>query len=384
MEVKQIYQLANTATKEAIGDSAVLNEDLSNLVDVGKAIFDAEAVDQYVKKLVNQVYDIVFVTKVYKGSAPSVLMEQWEYGSVKEKIRTVMPEAQENESWQLDDGHSYDQDVFVAPKVSVKFYNDMKTLEIDRSYATKQVMQSFQNATQLNAFLSMLQNDVEKSFTVKLDELIRRTINNMIAQSLFSEYQGQGYDKRSGQRAVNLLYLYNQATGKKLTKDKCLYDGDFIRFASREISLYQDRLSSLSVMYNLGHCQNFTNKEDQRLVLLSEFDKSARTYLYSDTRHENYVLLPNAETVPYWQGSGQDFEFASTSKIDVKDATNDVVTVDGIIGVLFDKYALGVSKLDRRTTSHPNAKAEFTNYFYKMDVGFFNDFNENFVVFFVA
>ena len=85
---------------------------------------------------------------------------------------------------------------------------------------------------------------------------------------------------------------------------------------------------------------------------------------------------------------GTSFEFAKTSKIDVtirtaNGGTKDV-SVSGVIGVMFDRDALGVSNLDRRVTTNYNPKAEFFSNWYKFDCGYFNDLNENFVVFYIA
>ena len=87
MEVKQIYDIMNTVTGEVLGKSDIDAEDLSNIVDVGKEIIDKDAVDNYVKSLVNRIGKVVFVNRPYSGSAPSVMMDGWEYGSVLEKIQ---------------------------------------------------------------------------------------------------------------------------------------------------------------------------------------------------------------------------------------------------------------------------------------------------------
>ena len=120
MEVKQIYELMNTVTNEVLGKSDLVLEDLSNVVDVGTEIFNASAVDNYVRSLVDHIGKVVFVNRPYTGSVPSVLMDGWEYGSVCEKIIADMPEATENESWKLEDGTSYDPNIFYQPKVSAK------------------------------------------------------------------------------------------------------------------------------------------------------------------------------------------------------------------------------------------------------------------------
>lgn len=385
MDVKQIYQLVNDATAEILGEeSALLSEDLSNLVDIGTEIFNANAVDRYVRSLVNHIGKVIFVNRKYSGSAPSVLMDSWEYGSVVEKISGDLPLATENESWELEDGQVYENQTFYKPTVSAKFFNNKVTFEIPCSFTELQVKQSFSNATQLNAFISMLYNEIDKAMTVKVDALVMRTINNFIAETAHAEYGSANFNSKSTVKAVNLLYLYNTKFSKSLTAAASITDPDFIRFASFVLRNYAKRMSKISRLFNIGEKARFTPRDFLKIVMHSEFESAASVYLYSDTFHNELLTLPSADSVPYWQGTGDDFDFADTSKINVKDSSGDSVELGGVLAVMFDRDALGVTNLDRRVTTSYNAKGEFYNNFYKFDAGYFNDFNENFVVFFVA
>lgn len=376
MEIRQVYQFVNDATSEVIGDSAIVAEDLSNVVDIGNAIFNASAFDAYVKSLVNHIGRVIFVNRPYRGSAPSVLMDGWEYGSVVEKIHSEMPEAVENESWELVDGASYDPHVFHQPVAEAKFFNKMTTFEIEASITERQVKQSFSSATQLNAFISMIFNEIEKAMTVRTDALIMRTINNMIVETA---------KDNNGNRAVNLLSKYNTQYTENLTAAKAIVDPDFIRYAAYQIALYTDRLTRMSTLFNVGGKQRFTPKDLQHIVMLSEFRAAADVFLQSGTFHDEYTKLVNAETVPFWQGSGTDYAFTSTGAINAKPASGgNAQSISGVLACIFDRDALGVMNNNQRVTTQWNAKAEFTNYFYKKDARYFNDLNENFVYFYVA
>ena len=382
MTVAQIYDIINPITKEILGETAVVNEDLSNIVDIGKELFDATDVDNYVKSLVNHIGRVIFVNRPYSGGAPSVLMDGWEYGSVLEKISAELPEATENESWELTDGASYDPNIFYKPKVSAKFFNKKVTFEIPMSFTEKQVKESFSNASQLNGFLSMLYNAVDKSMTIKIDSLVMRTINNMIAETLH-DFNSTGDYSGTGIRAVNLLKLYNDDRGTTLTAEKSIKDPDFIRFASYIMGLYMERLSKISSLFNIGKKDRFTPRDLLHVILLSDFAKASDSFSMSTTFHNEFVALPKGEIVPYWQSSGTDYSFNSVSSINVKTASGDTVNTSGIIGVMFDRDALGVTNLDRRVTTNYNPKAEFFSNWYKFDAGYFNDMNENFVLFYV-
>lgn len=378
MKITQVKDLVNNAIKETNGSSTLLKEDLSNVVDVGSEIFGADSVDNFVKKLVDRVGYTVFNARVYQGSVPSILMSSWEFGSVMEKVETEIPTATENDSWNLQDGQSYNQDTFYQPKVSAKFYNSRVTFDIPLSFTEMQVKSAFNSANELNSFVSMLVTSVQNAMTVNIDNLITRTINNMTAFTL---------NGKNANRAVNLLTVYNTKTGEKLTAAKALTDSNFIKFANQQIMLTQGRFSKLSTLFNEGGKQRFTPSTEQHLVLLDDFASASKVYLESDTYHDSNVSLQGYETVPYWQGSGTSYDFTDTSKIDVSITVSNKPTEivqSGIIGVLFDTNSVGVSCMNQRVTSAYNARAEFYTNFTKFDAGFFNDLNENFVVFYIA
>lgn len=375
MKVTQIYSILNSVMQETLGSETVVNEDLTNIVDLGNEVINTDNVDNYVKKLVNHIGKVIFKDRIYQGSVPSVLMDSWEFGSVLEKVAADLPAATESDTWKLENGKDYSPDIFYQPSVSAKFFNSKVTFEIPLSFTELQVKESFSNVNQLNGFLTMLQTAVENSMTVKLDSLIMRTINNMTGETLADN---------NAVRAVNLLTTYNAEKGQKLTALQATKDPEFIRYASYMISLYVDRLAKISTLFNVGGKERFTPADKLHLVLLSEFAKASDIYLQSDVFHDEKVSLPNYESVPFWQGSGKDYGFGSTSTIDVKTSSGKTVKKTGILGVMFDTEALGVSNLDKRVTTNYNPKAEFYTNFYKADAGYYNDLNENFVVFYVA
>ena len=378
MKVTQIKDLVNSSLKEVNGSSQLLKEDLSNVVDIGKELLNNDDVDNFVKKLVDRVGKTVFNDRVYQGSAPSVLMDSWEYGSVVEKIDSDLPKVEENDSWKLEDGKSYDQDIFYQPKVSAKFFNSKTTFDIPMSFTKTQVESAFNSPAELNSFISMLMVKTQNAMTVNLDGLIMKTINNFTANVI---------NAKKGMQVVNLLDMYNKTAQTKVTVDNALTSSDFIKFANLMINTYRDRLTKMSTLFNQAGLNKFTPVDNQHLVILSDLASASKVYLESDTYNQDNVKISNYDTVPYWQGSGTTYNFKDTSKIDIaiKDGaqTKEVIQT-GILGVLFDTSALGVSCQNPRTTTAVNARAEFYTNFNKYDAMYYNDLNENFVVFMIA
>lgn len=385
MQVSQIFEIVNDALKQTDGKLPLLQEDLSNIIDVGNSIFNANSFDNYVKKLVDRIGKVVFVIRPYSGLAPSIYMDSVIWGSVTQKISSAVPEAVENESYELVNGATYDPNQVNLPDVYVKFFSKYVTFEVDRTITEKQLRSAFTGVAELDGFISMIFNEISKAFTIAIDNLIMRTINSAIADTLYKDYNsGTEFTGASHTRAVNLLYLYNQRYSTTLTAAQAVTTPEFVRFASYYMALYSDRLSRVSTLFNVGETQKFTPKEEQHFILLSEFARSADVFLQSDVYHNELTAITKYEVVPYWQGSGDDYAFDSTSAINVISGSGNTVTANGILGVMFDRYALGVTNIEQWVNTQYNAKADFVNYFYKYKAGYFNDLNENFVVFFVA
>lgn len=387
MEVFQSYKIVNDITNETLGVENIVNEDLSNIVDIGTQVLDSGKVDNFVKSLVDRIGKVVFVDRPYNGSMPNILMDSMEYGAVVEKITmNNILEAEENEDWELQDRTSYDPNIFYKPDVSAKFFSKKTTFEIPISITDLQVKTAFTGAQQINSFMSMIYNFVETSLTIKIEDLARRTINNMIGETIFSEYGSTAQSAKSGIRAINLLKLYNDyfKPTTSLTVSNALLNADFIKFACYNISRLSDRMTTLSTLFNVGGKPRHTPRNMQNVILLSDFARASDMYLQADTFHDTYTKLLQADLIPYWQASGTSYDFTNLSSINIKTASGNTVNYSGVLGVIFDRDSLGINNYDRRTTSNYNPKAEFTSMWYKYDAQYFNDTNENFVVFFIA
>ena len=392
MDVKQVHTIVNGMTQELLGAEAVVNEDLSNVVDMGNQIFDNTSYDKFVQTLIDHIGRVMFVDRSYEGSTLALKRDGWEYGAVMEKItETELPEAVENETWSLTDGASYDPNVFKKPKVAAKFYNKRTTFEVDRSIADIQARSALSSPTQINAFVSMLFNGIDKSINLKLEALSERVINNMIAQTINAEFpsvNNGNYAGMTGVKAVNLLYVYNQTFSKSLTAALCMYDMDFLKFAAMTIKRYTIRMRKMSNLFNIGGLPRFTPTDLQHVILHGDFSTAAEMYLQSDTFHDELVRMPKYIDVPFWQGSGTDYGFSSTGAVNatiaLENGTTKAISASGILGVIFDHEACGICCEERKIDTNYNPKANFTNYFYKQFANYYGDSNENFVVFYVA
>lgn len=388
MQVKQIHGILNDVMKEVTGQAApikneqgeevrqefIVQEDLSNIVDMGRTIFNNNWKDNYVKAMINRIGREVFVDRAYEGYAPDVRRDAWEYGSIMSKSRCNVFEAKPNPSWSLEKGQTVNQFEFCPPDVTQKFYNHKEAWQIDCSFTEVQLKESFTSADAMNRFISMIENRINVSMTIYIDSLIMRTINNFMAEKI-----------NTGNGIVDVLTPFNALRVTPLTADQAANDKDFYRFLALKVKQYVERFRAPSVKFNdNGDDPNitFTPKEYARLVLHSDLSTGMEVYLQSDTYHNDLVKIGKYDTVPFWQTQGEDYDLAETSRIDVK-VSSDGTVIDRnyIIGVLFDYDALGVLNDNRRTTSAYNANGEYWTNFYKVDTSYFNDLAENGIIF---
>ena len=384
MKVKQIATILNTVINpEQIGETAVVNEDLSNIVDVGKTLTAAgtfgENFDNFTKALIDQVGKVVFVDRVYTAQGPNLLRDSWEYGSVLQKVRCDLPDADDNKTWSLADlanGSTVDPFVITKPTVKAKYFNSKTTFEVPITLAEEQVKEAFKSPSDMNRFMSMIENRVLMKRALCTEAMSKRTLNNLIAQKIHAK-----------SNVVNLLKDYNTAYTKTLTAATCLSDPDFLKYCAKTIMMYKKYIGEASMLYNNDGYVTFTPEDRLEFTVLSEFSKDLQVYMYADTYNKEFVQLDGYSEVAYWQGSGTNNAFNEISKIDVKaltaDGTEFTVSQTGVVAVMYDRDAAAICNENARVTSIYNPKAEYWNYFYKYDCAYMNDTAENCIVFII-
>lgn len=383
LQPKQVAELTNIAVNNALGikptqenptPAPLIQEDLTGVIDAGIKLADADVYSNFLYELGVAVSARIFVERKYSSKAPNVYRTSFEYGQLIQKTRTTLDEAEDNQSYALVNGASYDDNIYYGGTVDSKVFKERVTWEIRKSIADEQIKNAFTGPQELGNFVSMIFTMVENSIQVKTDKLIMATINNMIGQTLKA---------KQSSNCINLWKLYkaNHPDAVFATRDE---DRNYTKFKASKMKLTSSLLENYSTLYNLNGAQTHTPKDKQHFVLLSEEASRFETYLDSDTFHNELVKLPYYETVSYWQGLGTTGSFEETSKINIKTNDGSVVEQGGIIGVIFDHDALGINNIKQTVRTKYTNSGEFVNYWFKQVMGYFNDFDENFVVFYEA
>lgn len=390
MLYKQIGAVVNEIFSEIIGESELVNEDLSNIVEVGKVITSSTTFDEnyenYTKKIIDKVGKTIFHEDSNSKEHLPIYKDSWEYGSILEKIRVEAPDAQEDYTFDLENYTPDDLFTFEGAEASEKFYNNSTTFKIKISLPKRQLRSAFTSASLMSRFISAIENRIRFKMNVYQSSLEYRTECNLIAEK---------FKAGNDSSLINLFACYVDETGDTtLTVDKALKNPEFLRFCNMKIGMLRDFIKKESMLYGDGGYTNVTSESQQVMLMLTDFDKALSTYLYSDTRHTDYVKLSGYSVVPHWQAGGTKNAYEDRSTINVIPAsegrkpkngedTRRKIVQSGILGVLQDERSCAVTCEHDEVENMNVPDARFVNYWYFRDANYLIDTDENVIVFYI-
>lgn len=390
MIYKLIGEALNEVYAELIGESDLVKEDLSNIVEVGKTITESstygENVENYTKKLIDKVGRIIFRQNKLSISHLPIWRDSWEFGSISEKVRVEAPETSEDHTFDLANYTGEDVFKLSIPKTSAKFFNNSTTFQLKISLPKVQVKSAWNSAKEMSQFISLIENTIKQKLAIDLLSLEYRTQANLIAEKFKS-----GNDSC----LINLLEEYIYETGDTtITSKTFLTNEKALRFANKKIKMMRNLITKPSILYADGGYVNVTAPDEQILTILTDFDASLATYLYSVNRHNDFVKLENYSVVPYWQAGGKDDSYETRSKIHVIPASEGVkpagadnrlvIEEENILAVLQDYRASAVTCQHSDVESINVPDARMINYWYFEDANYVNDTDENVIVFYIS
>lgn len=381
--VSQIYGIVNQVAQQTLGEGAITAVNTASFIALGDSVLRSDQnTENFLNTLVDRIGRTIFSVRRYEGNEGGMVRHPFEYGCIVQKIYVDLPEAKENNAWEIgQSGYTPTYAPVIKPSVKQKLFNKISTWEIDVTVPDFMLRTAFQNETQMATFIDAIFTAMDNMMVLALENNASLTRASFIARKLEGAVGGETCS------AINLLTRYNAQLPSgtaHLTAAEALKNLDFLKWASMQISLWVNRLPKMSSLFNLEGYRRHTPKEDMVINVLQEFASASDVYLQSDTYHKELVALPRYEAVPYWQGSGEDYGFDSTSKIKVDVGVGHEVEQNGILAVIYDYQAMGVTLNERRSTTERNNKDEYTNYYNKANIGYFNDMSENGIVFYIA
>lgn len=370
MAVNQIYDIVNSVNKQTMGLTDLTVVDEQGLISLGQSVLTTNGLaDTWLNSLAQRIGRTIISFREYKSKYSDMVLDSMQWGNIIQKIKVSMPEATEDESYSLVDGQSVDMYKVANPKVTQSFFTTETPYQFYVTIKRTQLEEAFTSESSMNGFIGAIYGEVQNAIELSLESLARNCINNFIA-----ECNGTG-------RAINLLSLYNTETNKSLTVNTCLHDKDFLAYCVSRIKLISKYMENMTKgIYNDGTQTRHTPKSLQHLRILEDFESRLETVVQYQAFKDGYVKLDNYHTTSFWQS------IKTPRDINVKKASDgSIVTFTNILGVLYDRDALGLYKKDSWNSTTPfNSAGGYYNTYYHHKELYFNDLSENFVVFYIA
>lgn len=387
MTVNQIYELINSVSQQTFGQSAPITTDLSGLISLGETLNSSSDKDKFLNTLVDRIGKTIIRTLDLSVKFPKIMMNDFEFGAVLQKITAEPLTAVESEPWKVG-GVSYTPNQFAISKPNVRqsLFSGKNVWSVKVTIPDNLFKTAFTSNNDMGAFINAIIDSMQKSMITQISEMNRMCVVNFIGKKI-----------STSNSVVHLATLYNEDMEYKsgdtgyVDVYNARFNAEFARYSGMIIRNYIKYLSEPSTMFNNAGVVRETQRDNMHVFMNADFASSYSTYLQSGTFHKELTELPLYEEITQWQSlktiveGANNPSFVSATSINVKladsAAGDDAISQNGIICVLADRYAIGTTAYNVRTTTDRNNDGEYTNYSHKCDIGYFNDMTENGVVF---
>lgn len=378
MNVNQVYGIVNSIVSQMNGTTALAVTDFTGLISTGKSIISSDTEkDKFLNVLADRIGKTVIRTLDMSAEFPKLLMEDFEFGAILQKINVRLFPAKRNTSWDIGaNNYTPDQFAINKPTVTQTFFTDADTWSYDVTIPDTMLKTAFTSAEAMASFLTGIMDALEKSMTEGINAMSHVCITNFIGEKI-----------HANNAVVNLLAEYEAKTGDTtLTATTCKYNERFLKFASMLIDNYIGYLEKPKTIFNTVGEKRATFRDNMHVMLLNDFVNASKVFMSASTWHNDLVALPNYVGVDCWMAcsDGTDGVVDANDAINITTTSGDTVEQAGIVGLLADRQAIAVGLSDKYTATDRNNHDRYTNYTSGATMQYINDLSENGVVFIIA
>lgn len=366
MTTEQIYTLVNEVNAQAFGEHALTVVDTSSLISLGNTVLSSSTnTEAFLNTLAQRIGRTILRFRDYRNKLGDMVINDFEYGAILQKIKVQMPEAEEDEMYDLVDGTSVDMYKVAKPDVVQKLFVTRTPYQFHITVQRATLKEAFLNDNAMGAFISVIFGEVRNAIELSLENLGRITLATAIAET------------HGTAREINLVTNYNTATGESLTAANALFDKDFLAYAAGQLNHYQDLMQDMSALYNDGTVKTFTPAGDLKVRINSRFERALETVVQYAAFNESLVDVNNKTVINFWQAE------QNPRDVIIKRPSDDTqVTANNIVAIMHDKDALGVYKIEEDVLTTPvNAAGSYYNTYWHEKQLRFIDKSENIVIF---
>lgn len=386
MTFEQSAAFLTALYEEATGQQPTLQvANTADFTTVGTTLLQG-GLDPIIAGLTQILDRTIFAMRVYNKKFEDITVDEIRFGAVTRKINFIDNDLDSaDERLTLTDGVGVDPFVVKKPKVVQMNYYGATQYQDHITIFRDQLDSALRDAGEFGRWLSALMTHIDNRHKQVEEAEARGIIANFITAKATADTAN----------AINVLQEYYNETGTTLTPANMFAPANYVEF-TRWLAAYMqtlvDKMGERSLKYHMNitgkEVMRFTDSDNMRKYLSDKVVNNivavSQSVLYNADKISN--IVDGAKKMTFWQNIDNPYSVqatpaylnTTTGNIDVAGSP---VQVDNIIGVLFDRDALGMVKRSTwSAASEFNPAGGFYNLYWHWTQTTWNSFDENFVL----
>lgn len=279
---------------------------------------------------------------------------------------------------------------FFRPAINTKLYKKAHGIMVAITTMYDQLFTAFKGVQELNTFLAGLYNSVENTLQLKAEVYAKMTVSVGMGRAFV---HGNYVDIRK------LAENAGVTDASTALAEELIINPEVQRLALQAISETRDYIKDYTALFNDGETATFAAED--HLILLTKFVKACKFNVRANTFNEQLLGIGDFDSINMWQAatSSDDstpYNFAATSSVDYSknsaieigllpaDTEETHLLIPNIIGVAYDRLAMGINIDKKKVTSNYTASRDTTNSYFHALVRYSVNDHYPIVVFYIS
>ena len=394
LSITQIANIVNEAITQAGGskDAALVNT--KDFVSVAQtALLTGE--DNLAVGLSQVLARTIFAVRPYNRTMSGIQRSESEWGNHVRKVNFLDDVAEDDLGYPISvtdpspgtigvkNGNSVDQYVINLPKVLQTNFYGAATYDFHRTFSREQLRRAFQSPGEFSAFVGgVMLNDTNQR-EQRIDALSRLAVANFIAAKIEGD----------SDNVINVVTAYNEVAGTSLTSETVRQPESFPNFAKwlyGYVKTLVEFMGQRSYKYHMnltaGNIARQSTPNYLHMYMLASFENDVDSRVLADIYHDDKLKFIDHERIPFWQAIDSPDKITVNCAYTgadgtVKNSASGTTTKSNVIGVIFDRDAIGYTLFDESSnTTAFNSRGRYYNVWYNWQGRYYNDITENGIV----
>lgn len=381
MSYEQVAALLNNITNQVTGRTNTAAIAPADFISVATTALSS-GYDPVLSAITQMVSNTIFSIRPYTRKLADLQVDSRQFGAITRKLKITDQDWEDTPRFDLVDGESVDPwKVNKANVLQLNFYG-ANVFDLDGySVYKEQLDNAFTGPDELGRFLSMLTQNSSDMIEQKIESVTRMLLVNFIGGKIAAD-----------NGVIHLLTEYNAETGLELTA-ATVYSPenfpDFVYWLYARLETLAGLMAERSELFQINITGKIINQHTQgrdlKVKMYAPLMNAINARVRAKTFDNSYLQMAETEAINYWQS------IRTPNAINVKpsylDASGSIVTeetgvsINNVVGTMFDRDALGVTTINRWSMSTPmNPKGGYANIFHHFTERWWTDYTEKGVI----